>query len=98
MCIRDRLSIYPGGIPANIDPDAYTSVVDFVSQKSQEHKKKPAFSLMGTELTYGEIDKLSTQFGAYLQSRGLERGDKFAIMMPNLLQYPIALIGALKAG
>jgi len=95
---RPWLSIYPGGIPANIDPDAYTSVVDFVSQKSQEHKKKPAFSLMGTELTYGEVDKLSTQFGAYLQSRGLERGDKFAIMMPNLLQYPIALIGALKAG
>jgi len=95
---RPWLSIYPGGIPANIDPDTYSSVVDFVSQKCQEYKKRKAFSLMGTELTYGEIDKLSTQFGCYLQSRGLERGDKFAIMMPNLLQYPIALIGALKAG
>ncbi len=95
---RPWLNIYPGGIPANIDPSAYQSVVDFVSKKCEEHKKKPAFSLMGTELTYGEIEKLSTQFGAYLQSRGLERGDKFAIMMPNLPQYPIALIGALKAG
>ena len=95
---RPWLNIYPGGIPANIDPSAYNSVVDFVSKKCEEHKKKAAFSLMGTELTYGEIDKLSTQFGAYLQSRGLESGDKFAIMMPNLLQYPIALIGALKAG
>lgn len=95
---RPWLNIYPGGVPANINPDTYTSVVDFVRQKSQEYKKRKAFSLMGTELTYGEIDKLSTQFGSYLQSRGLERGDKFAIMMPNLLQYPIALIGALKAG
>jgi len=95
---RPWLNIYPGGVPANIDPDAYSSVVDFVSQKSHEYTKRKAFSLMGTELTYGEIDKLSTQFGSYLQSRGLERGDKFAIMMPNLLQYPIALIGALKAG
>lgn len=95
---RPWLSIYPGGIPANIDPDAYASIVDFISQKSKEYKKRKAFSLMGTELTYGEIDKLSTQFGSYLQSRGLERGDKFALMMPNLLQYPIALIGALKAG
>lgn len=95
---RPWLNIYPGGIPANIDPSSYTSVVEFVEKKCEEHKKKNAFSLMGTELTYGEINKLSTQFGAYLQSRGLEPGDKFAIMMPNLLQYPIALIGALKAG
>jgi long-chain acyl-CoA synthetase len=95
---RPWLSIYPGGVPANIDPSSYNSVVEFVKKKCEEHKKKSAFSLMGTELTYGEIDKLSTQFGAYLQSRGLETGDKFAIMMPNLLQYPIALIGALKAG
>ncbi len=95
---RPWLSIYPGGVPANIDPSSYNSVVEFVEKKCEEHKKKSAFSLMGTELTYGEINKLSTQFGAYLQSRGLEPGDKFAIMMPNLLQYPIALIGALKAG
>jgi len=53
---------------------------------------------MGSSLTFGEVDRLSTQFGSYLQSRGLEPGDKIAIMMPNLLQYPIALFGALKAG
>ena len=53
---------------------------------------------MGKELTYGEVDKLSDQFGAYLLSRGLEVGDRVAIMMPNLLQYPIALFGCLKAG
>ena len=95
---RPWLNIYPAGVPANIDPTIYNSVVDFVEKKCEEHKKKDAFALMGSELTYGEINKLSTQFGAYLQSRGLEPGDKFAIMMPNLLQYPIALIGALKAG
>jgi len=95
---RPWLSIYPKGIPANIDPDKYATVLDYIKEKCEEHKKKSAYSLMGVELTFGEIDKLSTQFGGYLRSRGLEPGDRFAIMMPNLLQYPIAVIGALKAG
>ena len=92
------LSLYPDGVPANINADAYSSIVEYVSETCKKYESKTAFSLMGKEITYKEVDTLSTQFGAYLQSRGLEAGDKFAIMMPNLLQYPIALFGALKAG
>jgi len=95
---RPWLAIYPDGIPANIDADSYPSIVDYVGKTCDKYAKKTAFSLMGKEITYKEVDTMSTQFGAYLQSRGLEPGDKFAIMMPNLLQYPIALFGALKAG
>ncbi len=95
---RPWLNIYPSGVPANINPDEYSSVTDFMTKKCQTYGKKIAFSQMGKELSYKEIDKYSTQFAAYLQSRGLEAGDKIALMMPNLLQYPIALFGALKAG
>lgn len=95
---RPWLSAYPAGIPANIDPNAYPTLLDYLSSKFKEYKKRSAFSLMGKELTYGEVDTLSTQFGAYLTSRGLEPGDRIALMMPNLLQYPIALFGAFKAG
>ena len=95
---RPWLNIYPSGVPANINPDEYGSVTEFMTKKSEQYGKKSAFSLMGKELSYKEIDKYSSQFAAYLQSRGLEAGDKIALMMPNLLQYPIALFGALKAG
>jgi len=95
---RPWLNIYPSGVPANINPDEYSSVTEFMTKKSEQYGKKSAFSLMGKELSYKEIDKYSSQFAAYLQSRGLEAGDKIALMMPNLLQYPIALFGALKAG
>ncbi|MEM1327495.1 MAG: AMP-binding protein [Bacteroidota bacterium] len=95
---RPWLKNYPSGVPANIDPDKYTSVVAMLEESFKKYQKQPAFTCMGKTLTYGEIDKLSLQFGAYLQSRGLHRGDKIAIMMPNLLQYPIALFGALRAG
>lgn len=95
---RPWLSNYPSGVPANIDPQAYATLVDLFEEAFEKYTQKPAFSCMGKELTYGQVDKMSRQFGAYLQSRGLERGDKIAIMMPNLLQYPIALFGALRAG
>lgn len=95
---RPWLSNYPSGVPANIDPQAYATLVDLFEETFQKYTQNPAFSCMGKELTYGQVDKMSRQFGAYLQSRGLERGDKIAIMMPNLLQYPIALFGALRAG
>jgi len=95
---RPWLSNYPSGVPANIDPKAYATLVDLFEETFQKYGSKPAFSCMGKELTYSQVDRMSRQFGAYLQSRGLERGDKIAIMMPNLLQYPIALFGALRAG
>ncbi len=95
---RPWLKHYPSGVAANIDPDGYANLVEYIREKCQEYKKRKAFSCMGKELTYGEVDKLSDQFGAYLLSRGLEAGDRVAIMMPNTLQYPITLFGCLKAG
>ncbi|MCB0569803.1 MAG: AMP-binding protein, partial [Phaeodactylibacter sp.] len=95
---RPWLKNYPNGVPANIDPDSFATVVDMLEDTFQKYRKKPAFSCMGKELAFGQLDQLSRQFGAYLHSRGLEPGDKIALMMPNLLQYPIALFGALRAG
>jgi len=96
--VRPWTRFYPSGVPANIDPEEYKTLNDYINTKSAEYSKKKAFSCMGTELTFGEVDKLATQFGAYLQSRGIEPGERVALMMPNLLQYPIALFGCIKAG
>ena len=95
---RPWLKNYPKGIPANIDPDAYSSLVEMFDETFKKYASKPAFSCMNKSITFAELDKKSQQFGAYLHSRGLEAGDKIALMMPNLLQYPIALFGALRAG
>jgi len=95
---RPWASVYPSGVPANIDASNYSSVIEYVNEKCKKYGKKPAFSCMGKELSFKELDKLSTQFAGYLQSRGLNPGDKVAIMLPNILQYPIALFGILKAG
>lgn len=92
------LKNYASGIPANINPDEYCSVVDLVDEVFKKYKNKPAFSCMDKVLTFAELDKMSNSFAAYLQSRGLNPGDKVALMMPNLLQYPIALFGCLRAG
>ena len=92
------LENYPSGIPANIDPDKYATIIEYLDETCKKFKKKSAFAFMGKEITYGQLDQMSTIFGAYLQSRGLKPGDKFAIMMPNVPQYPIAIFGALKAG
>jgi len=92
------LSHYPAGIAANIDIDKYENIVEFVQECLEKYSKNIAFECMGKQLTYKDVNEKSEAFGAYLQSRGLKKGDKIAIMMPNLLQYPIALFGALKAG
>lgn len=95
---RPWLKNYPKGVPANIDPEAYATLTEFFDETFKKYGPKPAFNCMGKQLTFSQIDKLSRQFGAYLHSRGLQPGDKIALMMPNLLQYPIALFGALRAG
>jgi len=95
---RAWIKNYPSGVPANIDHNEFQTVVEFAADCFKKYKNKKAFECMGKSITYGELDKMSTNFGAYLHSRGLEPGDKIALMMPNLLQYPIALFGALKAG
>lgn len=92
------LDNYPSGIPVSIDPNKYPTLLDFTKECFEKFKNSVAYENMGKTITYGLVDKYSTQFGAYLQSRGLEPGQKIALMMPNLLQYPIAIFGALKAG
>ena len=95
---RPWVKNYPAGIPANIDFNVYNSMTDFVDQAFKRYADLDGYECMGKVLKFKEVDKLADQFGAYLQSRGLEKGDKIALMMPNLLQFPICLIGALRAG
>lgn len=95
---RPWLKHYPSGVPANINSEAYATVVQLLEETLQKYGNAPAFACMGKSLTFAEIEQMSRHFGAYLHARGLQPGDKIAIMMPNLLQYPIALFGALRAG
>ncbi len=92
------LANFPKGVPANIDPDAYNTLYDLLDDSLKKYKDRPAFSCMDKSITFGELDNLAHQFACYLHNLGLGKGDKIALMMPNLLQYPIALFGALKAG
>ncbi len=95
---RFWLKNFPPGVPANVDSSQYENLVELIDEALKKHGNKPAFTCMGKSISFNQLDKDSNNFGAYLQSRGLEPGDKIAIMMPNLLQYPIALFGALRAG
>jgi long-chain acyl-CoA synthetase len=95
---RPWLKKYPQGVPANINTEEYATVVELLEKAFKKYADKPAFTCMGKTYTYAQIDRYSRDFGAYLLSRGVEPGEKIAIMMPNLLQYPIALFGALRAG
>ncbi len=90
---------YPAGIPATIDPDAYDSINALFEGSFKKFAQRPAFTNMGTTLTYAEIDTYSKAFASYLlQGLGLKKGDSVAIMMPNILQYPICFFGILRAG
>lgn len=95
---RPWLKNYPAGIPANINPAAYPSLREFAEESFKKFAKLNAFTLMGKSMTYKELDEKSNAFAAYLQYRGLKKGDRIAFMMPNLLQYPIAIFGAIRAG
>lgn len=95
---RPWLATYPSGVPANVDVDQYGNLLEFIEECFDKYKSKPAFQCMGKNVSFKDIDKYSNQMAAYLQSRGLKKGDRVAIMMPNLLQYPIAIFGVLRAG
>ena len=95
---RFWLKSYPPGVPADIDPSAYSSVVSLFEESFSRHRDKKAYVCMDKALTFGEIDSLSTALGAWLQGRGLKRGARVAIMMPNVLQYPVAVAAVLRAG
>jgi long-chain acyl-CoA synthetase len=93
------LDSYPQGVPAQIDANQFESLAAMFQASVARFGDRPAFANMGRTLSFGELDALSRDFAAYLQSRlGLGKGDRLAIMLPNLLQYPIALFGALRAG
>lgn len=93
------ISKYPKGIPATIDQPTYHSLVEMLEECFEKYHSRVAFENMGKALTFSDIDRLSSQFAAYLQNHcKLKKGDTLAIQMPNCLQYPIILIGGLKAG
>ncbi len=95
---RIWLKSYSPGVPADIDPGEYKSLVHLFESSIQKFGDRPAFHSMGKTMTYAELDRLSRDFGAWLQSQGLAKGARVAIMMPNCLQYPVAMFGTLRAG
>jgi long-chain acyl-CoA synthetase len=95
---RIWLKSYPPGVPAEIDPGEYRSLVELFEKGIREFAERPAFSNMGKTLTYAELDVQSRAFGAWLQAKGLAKGARVALMMPNCLQYPVAMFGTLRAG
>ena len=98
MTSRPWLSAYPEGVPTDIDTSAYRSLVDLMQESFERHGDRAAYSFLGRRLSFAELDQRSRQLGAYLQSLGLVRGDRVAIMLPNVLQYPIAVAAVLRAG
>jgi long-chain acyl-CoA synthetase len=95
---RIWLKSYPAGVPAEIDLNEYTSLNDVLAQSCRKFRDLPAFRNLGTTITYAELNRLSRHFAAWLESLSLAKGARVALMMPNLLQYPVALFGALRAG
>jgi long-chain acyl-CoA synthetase len=96
---RVWLGQYMDGVPADIDAAAYESLAQLVEQSCDRFRDLPAFQNLGVTLSYDDVDRLSQDFASYLQNvLGLNRGDRVAVMMPNLLQYPIAVFGILRAG
>ena len=98
MSDRPWLSAYPEGVPTDIDPSQYPSLVALMEEAFTKHANKVAYSFMGKELTFAQVDAQSKVFAAYLQSLGLQRGDRVALMMPNVPQYPVAVAAVLRAG
>src|SRR6185369_10204098 len=95
---RIWLKSYPAGVPAEIDVNQYSSLVELFEKSIRAYAERPAFTCMGKTIRFSDLDAMSRNFGAWLQSKGLAKGARVAIMMPNCLQYPIAMFGTLRAG
>src|SRR5476651_1494170 len=95
---RTWLKAYPPGVPADIDSTQYRSLPDLLDESFKAFAPRQAFACMGRTLTYAELDVQSRNLGAWLQSKGLARGARVAIMLPNVLQYPVAMAAILRAG
>ena len=98
MTDRIWLKSYPPGVPADLDTAQYPSLVALMEESFTKYANRTAYSFMGRDVTYGQTDSLSQAFAAYLQSLGLVKGDRVAIMMPNVPQYPVAVAAILRAG
>ncbi len=98
MTDRPWLGAYPPGVPHDIDPTQYASLVELMEQAFRDYADRTAYSFMGKEVSYAQTDAESRQLAAYLQSLGLAKGERVAIMMPNVPQYPVAVAAILRAG
>ena len=92
------LKEYPSSIPAEIDISAHANLAEMIEKALTQYADRVAFHCSGTDITYRELDRLSTAFAVHLAHHGFKKGDRFALMMPNILQYPIALMGCLRLG
>jgi len=95
---RVWLSAYPEGVPAEIDPTRYGSLVVLMEEAFAQYADRVAYSFMGADISFAQTDRQSLSLAAYLQSLGLVKGDRVAVMMPNIPQYPVAVAGILRAG
>ncbi len=95
---RIWLKQYPKGVPADIDINEYASLRDVFDESAGKYAARTAYSCMGKSITFAELDTLSAAFGAWLQAKGCRKGARIALMMPNILQYPVCLFGILRAG
>ncbi|WP_396589329.1 AMP-binding protein [Bermanella sp. R86510] len=90
---------YPEGLPKSVDVDKYANVVEVFNHSVKKYAERPAFTALGKTLTYAELDQLTADFAAYLQNEtNLQKGDRIAVQLPNLLQYPVVVFGAMRAG
>ncbi|TIN47106.1 MAG: long-chain fatty acid--CoA ligase, partial [Mesorhizobium sp.] len=92
------LKSYPKVVPAEIGALPFGSIGDLLADVCKQYASRPAFTCMGKTITYAEVERQSAAFGAYLQSTGLPKGARVALMMPNVLQYPVAMMAVLRAG
>ncbi len=95
---RYWLKNYPKGVPAEIDPSQYQSLIQLLEEAFKKYSDLPAYTCMGASISYRQLDELSSAVAAWLQAKGFQRGQRVAIMMPNVLQYPVVLAGVLRAG
>ncbi|HKB73553.1 MAG TPA: AMP-binding protein, partial [Burkholderiales bacterium] len=95
---RIWLKHYPPGVPAEVDTLQYRSLGELFESNTAKYRERPAYTNMDRTISFGDLERLSRAFGAWLQGKGLARGARVAVMMPNCLQYPVCVFGILRAG
>ena len=98
MLQKTWLKSYPEGVPAEIHAELYPSLVELMNSAFKKFPQQPAYKMMGRQINFAQLDEMSRALAAYLQSLGLEKGDRVALMMPNVMQYPVAVAAVLRAG